>query len=222
MAFVAALAASPALADPLNVVVYGDSLVSGYQLQAPQAFPARLTEKMREVGYSDLNIINMSAEGMTSSMGVDRFNALMEKKPDVVIVVFGVDDIERGISVAQTYSNLAAIAGRLAQNGTYVILAGMKAPPTLAGGSVSQFNNMYRAVAIARRTMLVENILEGVADNPQLTLADNVHANARGVDVMVENVYRYVDSSVRTKLQAKQYEQEYKEYQENLARPGAR
>ena len=216
------LTAADARADALNIVVFGDSLVSGMQLQEPQAFPARLADKMREIGFTDLNFINMTTEGMTSSVGVDRMNALMDKKPDVVIIAFGTDDIERGISVAQSYNNLGLITGRLMQAGVYVVLAGMKAPPTLASGSVSQFDNMYRIIATSRRTMLVDDILSGVVGNPQMTLADGLHPNSRGVDVMVENTYRFVDTCVRTKIQAQQYQQEYKEYQENLTRPAGR
>ena len=218
----ALLFASNAQADGLNVVVYGDSIVSGMQLQTPQAYPARLADKMREVGYTDLNIVNMAAEGMTSSVGVDRLNLLLEQKPDVAIVAFGADDVERGVSVEQSYNNLAVITGKLVQSGVYVILVGMKAPPTLTGGYVSQFENMFRIVATSRKTMLVNDILEGVVGNPQLTLADDLHPNSRGVDVMVENSFRYVDTCVRSKIQAAQYQQEYRSYQQNMARPAGR
>ena len=205
-----------AKAEGLRVVVFGDSLVSGYQLQPQQAFPARLDAKIREIGYTDIEVISMAYEGLTSAVALDRLPALMDKKPDIVIVAFGVDDVERGVLVEQTYNNLAIITGRLMQAGAYVILAGIKAPPELGYSYVKQFENMYRQVATARRTLFVENLLQGVTGNSQLTLADGLHPNSRGVDQTVENTYRYVDTCIRTKIQAMQYQQEYKNYQQNM------
>ena len=216
------LTATNAQAAGLTVAIFGDSLVSGVQMQPAQAFPTRLADKMRSVGYTDLNFVDMSQEDMTTALGVDRVAAVLERRPDVVIVAFGPDDVERGVLVAQTYNNLAAITGRLMQAGSYIILAGMKAPPDLPGAYANQFNNMYALVSKSRKTLLIPDILANVVGNPQLTLADGVHANDRGVDIMVENSYRYVDTCLRTRIQALQYQEEYKAYQQGVGHPVGR
>ncbi len=158
----------------------------------------------------------MTSEGMTTAVALDKVNSVNAQRPDVVVVAFGLDDVERGATIEQIYSNLIDIVGRIRQSGAYVVLAGIKAPPTLGYNYVKQFDNIYNLVASARGAMLVPDIMLGVVDNPQMTLADGMHPNSRGVEIMVENSYRYVDTCLRTKIQAEQYQQNYKAYQNQL------
>jgi acyl-CoA thioesterase-1 len=218
--FLAIFSFAPAQAQvpPMRVVVFGDSLLSGVQLQKEQAYAARLERKMRELGYLDLIVEDMTYTGLSSAAALDRLPAVIDRKPDVVVVGFGLDDVERGVTIEQTYNNLIIIVGNLVQKGSYVVLAGLKAPPTLAPRYASQFDNIFPLVATARKGMLVNDMLAGIMGQARMTLADNIHPNSRGIDQMVENSYRQVDSLVRTKLHAAQYMQDYQNYQQNLGR----
>ncbi|NBX02667.1 MAG: hypothetical protein EBR02_01105 [Alphaproteobacteria bacterium] len=213
------MGASAHAENTIKVVIFGDSLVAGVQLQPPQFYSALLEEKMREVGYTNIDVVNLSTEGLTTSSAQDRVAAVIEQRPDVVIVAFGADDVERGVAVEQIYNNLITLTSKLSQSGAYIILAGIKAPPSLGYTYVKQFENMYQIISSSRKTLLIPDLLAAPLDSAQLTLADGIRPNARGVDVMVENSYRYVDSCVRTKLQAIQYQQDYKAYQNQSLQP---
>jgi|GEM_PF-2352286 len=203
----------------LRVVVFGDSLVSGYHIQAEQAYAARLEQKLREIGYTGVSVINMAAEGLTTATAMDRVSNVLDQQPDVIVMAFGTDDLARGVAVSQTYTNLAYITTKLSPPGSYMVMMGVKAPPSLGYATVKQFESMYVQVANLRRALLIPDIMQGISGNSSLTLADDTHPNDRGVDIMVESSYRYVDSCLRTKIQAIQYQQQYKAYQQNLVNP---
>lgn len=211
------LSASAASAQSsMRVVVFGDSLVSGYHLEREQAFAARLEQKMRDIGYTGVTVSNAAIDGQTTANAIDRINVVTEQQPDVVIVAFGTDDLARGVAVEQIYTNLAFIVGKLTQSRTYVVIAGVKAPPALGYSIVKQFESMYKLVANLHKSLLIPDITEKVTGNPALTMADEIHPNDRGVDAMVEDTYRYVDTCLRTKIQMLQYQQQYKAYQQDL------
>nr|WP_272213995.1 hypothetical protein [Marinicella sp. W31]MDC2879931.1 hypothetical protein [Marinicella sp. W31] len=67
-AFLAAVAAaSPSKArEPLDLVVFGDSLVAGYELGAGEDYPARLEAALSGAGY-DVEIANAGVSGDTTS-----------------------------------------------------------------------------------------------------------------------------------------------------------
>lgn len=52
--------------DPKMVLVLGDSLAAGYGLQASQAFPALLQQKIDALGW-DMKVINAGLSGDTSA-----------------------------------------------------------------------------------------------------------------------------------------------------------
>ncbi|MDE3059578.1 MAG: arylesterase, partial [Pseudomonadota bacterium] len=122
-----ALPWSPALAQDIRVVVYGDSLTSGYELQPEQAFPARLDSKLKAVGFTNVKVINMSVAGETTAGGVERMPSLLAQHPDIVVVELGANDALRGINTIMISSNLSNIVNQLHSNNIYVVLIGMKA-----------------------------------------------------------------------------------------------
>lgn len=200
----------------MRVVVFGDSLVSGYHIQKDQAFAARLEQKLKEMGYTGVQVINAAQEGMTTAMAIDPLNSVIEMQPDVVVLGFGTDDLARGVAVEQTYTNLAFMANKLSAANSYVVLLGVRAPSSLGYSIVKQYESMYKQVASLRGALLIPDIMERISGNTALTLSDDIHPNDRGVDMMVEAAYRYVDSCLRTKLQNLQYEKQYKAYQQEL------
>ena len=66
-----ALLAFPAAAEPMRIVVFGDSLSAGLGLTAPQSFPARLEAALKAKGY-DVRIENAGVSGDTASAGLAR------------------------------------------------------------------------------------------------------------------------------------------------------
>ncbi len=205
--------------NAMRIIVFGDSLTSGFQLQAEQAFPAQLKKKLEEVGYKNLDVVNMSVDGETTAGAADRINSVLVKKPAVVIVALGNNDMRRGIAPAVINRNLGMILGPLTQNNIYVILAGMKAPPNMEYNYTQQIDAIYPRLAEFYKTQFYPFLLEGVYEKPELNLADGYNPNVQGVAVMVENIYRMVDAGLRWKWEMLQYQRQVDEQMQQMPQP---
>ena len=60
------MAASPAFATPIKMVVLGDSLSAGLGLAASDAFPAKLQKALKDKGI-DADIVNAGVSGDTAA-----------------------------------------------------------------------------------------------------------------------------------------------------------
>jgi acyl-CoA thioesterase-1 len=203
-----------AQADNLRVVVFGDSLTSGYQLQPEEAFSVKLQKKLKEVGFENLETISMSNSGDSSADGIDRIDALLLSKPDVVVLSFGVNDVLGGIDPAIIYKNIAYIAARLQQERIYTILMGIRAPSSLGVAYDEKLQSYYRGIATNYALPYYPNALEGIAEKSKYTVADGYRPNAQGVDIMVEGMYRLVDAGLRWRISVLQYQDQYRKSQQ--------
>ncbi len=181
------LCAPAGAAEAVRILVLGDSLTAGYGLPRGAAFPARL-EKALRAGGVDARVINAGVSGDTTAAGRARLDWALAGKPDAVIVELGANDGLRGLDPEITFANLDAILTRLGKKGLPVLLAGMRAPPNLGREYGTAFAAVYSRLAEKHKVPLYPFFLEGVAARPELNLEDHLHPNARGVDVIVENI----------------------------------
>jgi acyl-CoA thioesterase-1 len=107
----------------------------------------------------------------------------------VVIVALGANDGLRGLPVTQLRDNLTAIVASAQQNGARVLLVGQRIPPNY-GSYALQFYNTFGEVAKARKTALVDFLLDGVATQAQMFQADNLHPTAEAQTLLLDNVWR--------------------------------
>ena len=68
------------------------------------------------------------------------------------------------------------------------LLTGMKALPNLGAEFGAEFEGVYPRVAEKHGVPLYPFFLEGVATRAELNLADRLHPNARGVEIIVEGI----------------------------------
>lgn len=188
--------AGAALADPLPVVgperqilAVGDSLFAGYGLgSAAESYPARLEAALRGRGIN-ARIANAGVSGDTSGAGAERFAFVLRnqpRKPDLVLIEFGGNDLLRGLPPEQTRANLARMLAEAQAQGVPVLLMGMLAPPNLGPDFKARFEPIYPALAKQYGARLVPFFLAPVIGKPDLIQADHVHPNARGVDEIVK------------------------------------
>jgi len=180
-------------AADLKLVVLGDSLVAGFQLPAGDAFPEKLQKALREKGHS-VEVVNAGVSGDTSTGGLSRLDWSIGDDTDAVIVELGANDALRGLSPEVTRQNIEEITSRLRERGIEVLLAGMLAPRNLGPEYSEAFDPIYAEVAEAHDALLYPFFLEGVALDPTLNLADGMHPNSKGVDVIVENILPKVEA----------------------------
>lgn len=187
--------ATPASARPLVVLAYGDSLTAGYQLAPGQGFAPQL-QKMLKAKGRDVTVVGAGVSGDTSTQGRARLNwvlAGMKQKPDLVVLELGANDMLRGQPPKTAKANLDAMVKAFKARGARVLVAGMRANPTMGKAYVTEFESLFPAVARANGAALYPFFLDGVAAQPGLLLGDGLHPNASGVQVMVSRILPAVE-----------------------------
>ena len=76
-----------------KIALFGDSLMSGYGLEKKFHLSTILEKSLKAKGF-DVNIINASVSGDTTSGGLNRLNWLLQNKNiDIVVLCLGANDM---------------------------------------------------------------------------------------------------------------------------------
>lgn len=174
-------------AEPLKVVVLGDSLSAGYELPADAAFPAVLQRELRKRGH-DVTVVNAGVSGDTSNGGLERLDWALGEDTDAAIVELGANDMLRGLDPAITRKALDEILTRLNARNIPALLAGMVAAPGMGAVYEKRFNAIFPELAERHKVVFYPFFLEGVAQEPKYKLADGMHPNREGVEEIVRRI----------------------------------
>lgn len=182
-----ALLLSSPCAGAVTIAAFGDSLSAGYGLPEGSGFAPVLERKLKSQNLP-VTVVNAAVSGDTTSDALLRTDWMLRGKPDLVIVEFGANDMFRGTPLHLVEQNLSDIVERIKQSGAEVLLAGMQAPKNYAPEYRQQFADIYQAIGDKHQVPLYTFFLEGVALDENLNLQDGIHPNARGVEVIVDNI----------------------------------
>jgi acyl-CoA thioesterase I len=199
------LFATPALAANKLVVAFGDSLSAGYALKPGEGFAPRLEAALRASKVA-ARVHNAGVSGDTSAAGRARLGwvlTALKAKPDLVIVELGGNDMLRGIAPAQTRANIDAIVTELKRRKIKVVIAGMLASPNMGPAYARDFNSLFPALARKHGVALYPFFMRGVAGNRGLVIADGIHPNPRGVNVIVGGILPTVKSALASTVLAR-------------------
>ena len=194
----AAWTATPTSSRMKTILVLGDSLSEGFQLKSSEAYPILLADKLRAAGLN-FQVTNASASGGTTEGGLQRLPSHLKRKIDIFILELGINDAFRGVPVDRIQSNLQEIIDNVKTRNpsVRVVIAGMQLPNYGADRYVSAFGEMFNKLATKNGAALVSYLLDGVAGNPSLNLADGIHPNAAGQKILAENVWRVLEPVAR-------------------------
>ena len=177
--------------NPIKIMLYGDSLMVGYGLSQNENLSSALSS-IFNVEESKVQIINASVSGNTSSNGLARLDWSLEDKPNIVILSLGANDMLRGIDPKLTKQNLNNMIEKMVQNGSKVILAGMRSPESMGKNYQQKFDLIYQELAEEHDVIFMPFLLEGVALEKDYLQSDYKHPNALGVNIMASNLYPYI------------------------------
>jgi acyl-CoA thioesterase-1 len=153
------------------------------------AWPTLLGQRLKEKKL-DYSVVNASISGETTSGGRARIEAaLAQHAPQIVIVALGANDGLRGLPLSVMRDNLAAITASAQKRKAQVLIVGQRLPPNY-GAYATQFYNTFGEVAKSKKTALVDFLLDGVATQPELFQADNLHPTAEAQPHLRDNVWR--------------------------------
>ena len=172
------------------ILFYGNSLTAGYGLDPSESFPSNIEDKIDSLEL-DYKVVNAGLSGETTSGGLKRLDWVLKQKVDIFILELGANDMLRGLPLAETRKNLAAIInGVKAKNPNVKIgLCEMMAPPNMGDDYVVEFTKIYKDLAAPDDIVFFPFFLDRVAGNPDLLLQDGKHPNAEGQKIVADNIW---------------------------------
>lgn len=177
----------PVVGEERRVLALGDSLFAGYGLKPGEGYPEKLEAALRAKGIN-ARISNAGVSGDTTAGGLQRLAFTLDnqpRKPDLVVISLGGNDMLRGLPAAETRANLAAILTELDKRKIPALLMGMLAAPNLGKDYADQFNAIYPNLAKQHHAALVPFFLQAVIDKPELRQADHIHPTKQGIEELV-------------------------------------
>lgn len=178
---------SMAQARPKRIIAFGDSLSAGFQLPASAAFPAVLEKALKAEGF-DVSVINAAVSGETVAGGLERIDWALAEGADIVILELGANDMLRGLDPARTRAGLDTLINKIQAKGARVVLAGMRATPSMGADYAARFDAIYPDLAKKYALPLYPLFLNGIIGVASLHLSDGLHPNKLGVEVMVAGI----------------------------------
>lgn len=183
------------MSDLPVVTLLGDSISAGFGLPASSALPVRLELALDSLGLS-VRVVGAGVSGDTTADGLRRMGRDVPTGTRLCVVALGANDLMQMVHPANMARSLDAIIARLKARNIDVLLCGMRAPPW-AGAYGQAFEAVFERTAQRHGVGFYPFLLEGMALNPAFTLADRLHPNAAGIDVIARGLAPKVVAAVR-------------------------
>lgn len=177
-----------------TVVFLGDSLSAGSGVQPQQAFPAIVSDKIRERGLP-YEVVNAGVGGDTTAGGLRRLDWLLQRKVDVLVVELGGNDGLRGLPVQNIKSNLQAMIDKAKAKypDVQIVIAGMQMPPNVGAKYAEDFKQVFFEVAKQNNVAMIPFLLEGVGGLREFNQPDLIHPNPIGHKMVADVVWKTIE-----------------------------
>jgi acyl-CoA thioesterase-1 len=190
-------ACGAAVAAPRPVLVLGDSLSAAHNIPVQSGWVNLLDERIQQSQHPR-PVVNASISGETTSGGLARLPALLQKNaPALVVVELGANDGLRGLPLVEIRKNLTAIVEASRKAGAAVVLAGIELPLNYGAPYRDGLRALYRDVAKEFNLPLVPFLLDGVALDPALMQDDGLHPKAEGEPKVLDNVWPVLEPALK-------------------------
>ncbi|MEQ1663654.1 MAG: arylesterase [Thiobacillus sp.] len=172
-----------------SVLIVGDSLSSGYGLEAGSGWVDQLDARLqrRAPGW---RAVNASVSGDTTQNGAQRLPAALARQhPQGVLVALGGNDALRGTPPAAIRKNLQTMIREAKRAGAWVMLLDAPVLPNYGKAYADAVARLYVELAREERITRVPCFVCKVALKPGMMQADGIHPNARAQAVMLDAVW---------------------------------
>jgi len=185
----------PSLSFSKTILFLGDSLTEGYRLPKENSYPTLVENMFKEEGL-DIDVINGGVSGSTTADGLNRLKWYMKKNPDIMVLALGANDGLRGLNVKKTKKNLLEIINHAQSEGVKVLMMGMLLPPNFGPEYTKSFKDMYVEIKNEKNIPTLPFLLKGVGGKKELNLADGIHPNKKGYEIIAKEVYKFVKENL--------------------------
>ena len=170
----------------LDVLVLGDSLSAAYGIDSEQGWVSLLSEALPQ-----LEVVNASISGETTSGGKQRLSALIEQhRPQILVLELGANDALRGQNLNVTKQNLQAMISECQQQNQLckVILLGIQLPTNYGPAYDALLKSVYKNLAQKNGLLFDPFFIASVALDPDLMQMDGLHPNAKAQPLIMQQV----------------------------------
>ena len=161
-----------------TIICFGDSLTYGTGAGKGMDCPAQFSKLIGRP------VLNAGVPGDTTARALKRLaRDVLSKKPDLVLITLGGNDLKNGVPRDVAFRNLTKIAVSIQNSGAKVIMGGIKFPFRDRG-----FGKGYQELADETGALLVPDIFEGIIGNRKL-MSDPIHPNDAGYTIIAQRFY---------------------------------
>ncbi|MEH8197194.1 arylesterase [Aeromonas allosaccharophila] len=176
-----------------TLLVLGDSLSAGYQMQVEQSWPALLNQKWQDEGGKH-TLLNASISGETTQGALARLPALLkEHNPDWLLIELGGNDGLRGFAPTITRQNLASMIALAKEQQTRVVLTQIQLPRNYGARYLRQFEQIFPELAKANDLPLLPFFMDDIALRPELMMNDGIHPTPTAQPQIRDKVARFME-----------------------------
>jgi acyl-CoA thioesterase-1 len=176
-----------------TLLVLGDSLSAGYQMQIEQSWPALLNQKWQEEGGQH-TLLNASISGETTQGALARLPALLkEHNPDWLLIELGGNDGLRGFAPTITRQNLASMIALAKEQQTRVVLTQIQLPRNYGARYLRQFEQIFPELAEINDLPLLPFFMDDIALRPELMMNDGIHPTPAAQPRIRDKVARFME-----------------------------
>lgn len=176
-----------------KILFLGDSLTEGYGVAKEVAYPLIFKKLVKERLDKEVDILNGSVSGSTTSSAISRLRWFIRQKPKMMFLALGANDGLRGISLEVSKKNLEETIELAQSHDIQVVLAGMLLPTNYGEDYRKGFEKMFADLAKKYQLTTIPFLLEGVATVKELNQADGIHPNEKGHEIMAETVFKKLE-----------------------------
>ncbi|WP_370262394.1 arylesterase [Limnobacter sp.] len=182
---------------PCKILVLGDSLSAAYGLPVEQGWVALMEKRLAEK-FPHCSVVNASVSGETTAGGKTRLPDLLKKhQPSHMILQLGANDGLRGLSLEAMKDNLNGMLVMARRAEAQALLVGMQIPPNYGPTYTRQFAQTFADLARKQKVPFVPFLLDGFAQDPSAFQADGIHPAAQVQPVMLNNVWRHFEGTLK-------------------------
>ncbi|WP_068978096.1 arylesterase [Aeromonas sp. EERV15] len=176
-----------------TLLVLGDSLSAGYQMQVAQSWPALLNQKWQDEGGKN-TLLNASISGETTQGALARLPALLkEHKPDWLLIELGGNDGLRGFAPTITRQNLTSMIALAKEQQTRVVLTQIQLPRNYGARYLRQFEQIFPELAEINDLPLLPFFMDDIALRPELMMNDGIHPTPAAQPRIRDKVARFME-----------------------------
>lgn len=170
----------------LTVIAFGDSLTVGYGVPPGKNFVTYLSEEVK------IPIINAGHRGDTTADALVRLqDDVLDKKPDIVLILLGGNDYLKGYSDEAVRENMQIMVKKIQKTGAKVILM------SFSKRVAPSFDQVLEKIARDNRVAaFVPDVLDGIIFRKDLRF-DEIHPNDRGHKIIAQIILPALEKVLR-------------------------